>query len=146
MEQLHTAMRLGRAAPKSDSTLVADAPAFGEMIDLTQADLSLIAKSKRDGTALPSELAHRTAVIVAAALQGNRVSVVPEPAPSDTLPDSRKRIATCQARAALVGATLVEIPSDDGRPELILSRWALTRAFSDLAELERTLDRMGAPT
>jgi hypothetical protein len=60
--------------------------------------------------------------------------------------DTRKRIATCQARAALVGATVVEIPSDDGRPELILSRWALTRAFSDLAELERTLDRMGAPT
>jgi hypothetical protein len=59
--------------------------------------------------------------------------------------DNRKRIATCQARAALVGATLTEIPDDTGHPELILSRWALTRAFRDLAELERTLDRMGAP-
>lgn len=59
--------------------------------------------------------------------------------------DARKRIATCQARAALVGATVIEIPGDNGRPELILSRWALTRAFSDLAELERTLDRMEAP-
>lgn len=59
--------------------------------------------------------------------------------------DVRKRIATCQARAALVGATVVEIPCDNGRPELILSRWALTRAFNDLAELECTLDRMGAP-
>jgi hypothetical protein len=59
--------------------------------------------------------------------------------------DAGKRIATCQARAALVGATVVEIPSDNGRPELILSRWALTRAFSDVAELELTLDRMGAP-
>lgn len=59
--------------------------------------------------------------------------------------DTRKRVETAKARAALVGATVVEIPSDDGRPELILSRWALTRAFRDLAELERTLDRMGAP-
>ena len=63
----------------------------------------------------------------------------------DAQADTRKRIATCRARAALVGATVVEIPSDNGRPELILSRWALTRAFSDLAELEGTLDRMGAP-
>ena len=56
-----------------------------------------------------------------------------------------KRVATCKARAALLGATLTEIVNDAGQPELILSRWALTRAFSNLAELERILDRMGAP-
>jgi hypothetical protein len=54
-------------------------------------------------------------------------------------------MATCQARAALVGATVIEVLDDSGRPEFILSRWALTRAFGDLEELECTLDRMGAP-
>lgn len=57
----------------------------------------------------------------------------------------RKRIATLQARAALAGATLIEISDDKGRPELILSRWALTRAFRDFDELDATLTRMGAP-
>lgn len=59
--------------------------------------------------------------------------------------ERRKRIATVTARAALVGATLVEIPDDTGQLELILSKWALTRAFRDLDELDLTLDRMGAP-
>jgi hypothetical protein len=64
---------------------------------------------------------------------------------SDPRAETRKRAATCKARAALLGATIVEVPNDAGRPELILSRWALTRAFVELDELESTLDRMGAP-
>ena len=56
-----------------------------------------------------------------------------------------KRVATARARAALVGATLIEMPDDAGRPEWLLTRWTLTRAFHDLSELETLLDRMGAP-
>ena len=58
-----------------------------------------------------------------------------------------KRIATLRARAALVGAQIVESYADDGGLELILTRWSLTRAFrdSEFDDLERTLDRMGAP-
>lgn len=65
---------------------------------------------------------------------------------ANTTPD-RKVIATLKARAALVGAQLLEIESDEGRPVLILTRWALTRAFStdELQALDRTLTLMGAP-
>jgi len=41
-----------------------------------------------------------------------------------------KRLATAQARAALAGITLVAIEGDNGRPELVASRWGLTRRFS----------------
>lgn len=56
-----------------------------------------------------------------------------------------KRVGTAHARAALIGAVIVETHDDRGRPEWILTRWSLTRAFADLAELEDVLDRMGAP-
>lgn len=58
-----------------------------------------------------------------------------------------KAIATRKARAALAGAQLIEIQGDDGRPVLILTRWALTRAFTldELDALDRTLTLMGAP-
>lgn len=64
--------------------------------------------------------------------------------PRDDLP---KRLATAQARAALIGATLVQIPADDGQPELILSWRALTRAFrlDELAQVEHVLDELRAP-
>lgn len=59
----------------------------------------------------------------------------------------RKSIGTLKARAALTGAQLIEIEGDDGRPVLILTRWALTRAFTwdELDALDRTLTLMGAP-
>lgn len=59
----------------------------------------------------------------------------------------RKAIDTLKARAALTGAQLLEIEGDDGRPVLILTRWALTRSFTgdDLEALDRTLTLMGAP-
>ena len=61
--------------------------------------------------------------------------------------ETAKAIATRKARAALAGAQLIEIQGDDGRPVLILTRWALTRAFTldELAALDRTLTLMGAP-
>lgn len=52
-----------------------------------------------------------------------------------------KRLATCQARAALLGVTLRVLTDDKGRPEFIVTRWALTRSFPSLAEVEAWLDR-----
>ena len=58
-----------------------------------------------------------------------------------------KAIATRKALAALAGAQLIDIEGDDGRPVLILTRWALTRAFTwdELDALDRVLTMMGAP-
>lgn len=56
-----------------------------------------------------------------------------------------KRVSTAQARAALVGAVLTPSHDDSGRPTWLLSRWTLTREFSDLDALERVLTAMGAP-
>jgi hypothetical protein len=53
-----------------------------------------------------------------------------------------KALATCQARAALLGATLHALPDDAGRCEFIVSRWALTKSFATLAEVETWLDRV----
>jgi hypothetical protein len=56
-----------------------------------------------------------------------------------------KRQATATARAALIGAILTTSHDDRGRPTWILSRWSLTREMSDIGDVERLLDRMGAP-
>ncbi len=56
-----------------------------------------------------------------------------------------KRAQTARARAALIGATLVDMPDDAGRREWLLTRWTLTRSFHHLGDLEKLLDRMGAP-
>ena len=53
-----------------------------------------------------------------------------------------KALATCQARAALLGATLHALPDDGGRAEFIVSRWALTKSFSTLTEVEAWLNRV----
>lgn len=60
-------------------------------------------------------------------------------------PAADKRASTAQARAALAGITLHVLAGDDGRPEYIATRWALTKSFTDLSEVERWLDRVGAP-
>lgn len=51
-----------------------------------------------------------------------------------------KRESTAIARAALAGVTVHRSQTEAGRVEWIASRWALTRAFSSLDELERWLD------
>ena len=53
-----------------------------------------------------------------------------------------KRLATATARTCLWGGVLSVIEADDGRPQIVVSRWALTRAFGDLDELEGWLDRV----
>jgi hypothetical protein len=53
-----------------------------------------------------------------------------------------KRFSTAQARAALRGMALCAIEGDDGRPLYVASFHALTRSFSDLAEVEGWLARV----
>lgn len=55
-----------------------------------------------------------------------------------------KRPATAQARAALAGIALHILTGDDGRPEYVATKWALTKAFTDIADVELWLDRVGA--
>ncbi|RTL30699.1 MAG: hypothetical protein EKK47_10375 [Burkholderiales bacterium] len=53
-----------------------------------------------------------------------------------------KRLATAKARTALWGGTLTEIDTDDGRPQFIVSRWALCKAFDSIDGVEAFLDRV----
>lgn len=62
-----------------------------------------------------------------------------------TRPIDVKQLANTQARCALWGGTLSAIQGDDGRPLFVVARWALTRAFNDLDEVDRFLRTVGAP-
>lgn len=55
-------------------------------------------------------------------------------------PDPLKLWRSAQARATLAGFVATLTQTDDGRPELVVSRWALARAFDNLADLERWID------
>jgi len=55
-----------------------------------------------------------------------------------------KQFSTAAARAALLAGSVVKSFDDAGRPVYILTRWAFTREFHDLDEVERVLDIMGA--
>lgn len=57
-------------------------------------------------------------------------------------PEAAKRLSTLIARAALVGVIVHRIESDFGGEELIASRWALTKSFSNMDALEAWLDRV----
>lgn len=57
-------------------------------------------------------------------------------------PPAAKRLATLKARAALQGIVLHDLEGDDGAPEYVVSRWAMTRAFRSLDELETWLERV----
>lgn len=54
-----------------------------------------------------------------------------------------KRVATAQARAALVGITVDQVQGDFGL-ELVATRWALCKRFSSLEQLEAWLDEVDA--
>ena len=59
-----------------------------------------------------------------------------------TAPDvlTSKRLATAKARACLAGITLHTLEGDDGRPLYVATRWALTRSYTELDEVESWLD------
>jgi len=65
------------------------------------------------------------------------------PLASATARALQKALETCRARAALLGIALHVIDGDDGRPLFVATRWALTKNFADLAEVEAWLDRVG---
>lgn len=69
-----------------------------------------------------------------------QAQAVAETGPATTRPD--KRFSTAQARVALWGGTLTSIDGDDGKFELIVTRWSLTKRFADLAALEQWLDQV----
>ncbi len=72
-----------------------------------------------------------------------RVDAEDRRAPSPKLNDAeRKAWATAQARATLAGFHASPIETDDGRPQLVCSRWAMTRAFDNLPEIEAWLQRV----
>lgn len=50
--------------------------------------------------------------------------------------------ATLIARAALAGVVVTRIEADNGAPQWVASRWALTRAFDSLQQLGAWLDRV----
>jgi hypothetical protein len=55
-----------------------------------------------------------------------------------------KLLATLKAECLLWGGTLTEIDGDDGKPLIVISRWALTRCFASLDEVAAWLRRVGA--
>jgi len=60
-------------------------------------------------------------------------------------PPVDKRFATLQARAALAGAMLSRIETDDGSMAYVLTRWALTKQLPDLDAVEAWLARLQGP-
>jgi hypothetical protein len=57
---------------------------------------------------------------------------------------SDKRVATARARAALAGAELHVIEGDDGCPEWIVTREAVTSKLQSLDDVERWLEHFAA--
>jgi hypothetical protein len=55
---------------------------------------------------------------------------------------ARKPWLNVQARCLLAGFTAALIDDDAGRPVLLVSRWALTRSFSSVADADAWLSRV----
>lgn len=51
-------------------------------------------------------------------------------------------VDTLRAKCALAGIALVVTDDDHGQPLYIVSKWALTKAFSTLEELEAWLSQV----
>lgn len=54
-----------------------------------------------------------------------------------------KPVATAQAEAALLGATLAPIEDDTGRPLLVLTRDAFTAQLNSVEQVHRVLADLG---
>lgn len=53
-----------------------------------------------------------------------------------------KHQTTLCARCALFGLVLNVLEDDHGKPLYVATRWAITRSFSSLQELEKWLDKL----
>lgn len=60
--------------------------------------------------------------------------------------EAAKHLATLKARCALAGVALTESTDDHGRPVFVASRWALTRQFESLNDLDQWVDRVTGKT
>jgi aminoglycoside phosphotransferase (APT) family kinase protein len=61
--------------------------------------------------------------------------------------DASKRFSTLQALAAIRLVELHQIDSDAGLPTYVATKWALTRQFTNLDDVEQWLsDLTGTPT
>lgn len=63
-------------------------------------------------------------------------------APQASFAVDAKLLANATARAALAGITLHHLEGDFGRPVFVATRWALTKQFDSLEDVERWLDRV----
>lgn len=57
-------------------------------------------------------------------------------------PLNEKAFATLQAKAALQGVTLVRIVGEQGRDVFIASKWAMSRQFENIEQIDQLLERM----
>lgn len=55
-----------------------------------------------------------------------------------------KALSTVQAEAALAGATLLQIETDDGKPLLVLTREEFTAQFNSVEQVRRVLAELVA--
>jgi hypothetical protein len=63
----------------------------------------------------------------------------------DTVAQQNKRISTAVARGACAGFAVHTVAGQLGQVEFLVTRWNLSRAFTDIAAVERFLDQVGAP-
>ncbi len=54
-----------------------------------------------------------------------------------------KLFATLQARAALIGVSLIRSEDERGHEVFIVSKWAMTRELSNSTDVEHLLERIG---
>ena len=67
---------------------------------------------------------------------------------TSTMPSStaaRKPWLNLQARFLLAKFSACLLDSDDGKPLLVVSRWALCKSFTDLTDAQAWLKRVGGP-
>lgn len=57
-------------------------------------------------------------------------------------PLNGKAFATLQAKAALQGVTLVRVVGEQGRDVFIASKWAMSRQFENIEQIDQLLERM----
>lgn len=53
-----------------------------------------------------------------------------------------KLFSTLQAKAALLGVSLIRSEDERGHEVFIVSKWAMTRELSNSTDVERLLERM----
>lgn len=96
-------------------------------------------KSERPGGAgQVAEERNERGAIVAPVPEASKVRAMPFVATHD----EEKRLATAIARLALVGVTVHRLEGDFGREIVLCTKWAMTREFTMLTDLEAWASRV----